>query len=87
MGIAAVILPTVFKHKAMNLGLLDIVCLVGYMGGIGLMGVLIAKRNVTTEDYFVGGRSHKGWVIGLSLVGTSISSISFRMRNRTSDSW
>ena len=61
----------------MNLGVLDIICLVGYMGGIGLMGVLIAKRNVTTEDYFVGGRSHKGWVIGLSLVGTSISSISF----------
>jgi len=35
----------------MNLGVLDIICLVGYMGGIGLMGVLLAKRNVTTEDY------------------------------------
>ena len=62
---------------AMNLGTLDLICLIGYMAAIGLMGVIIAKRNVTTEDYFVGGRSHKGWVIGLSLVGTSISSISF----------
>ena len=61
----------------MNLGAVDIVCLVGYMAGIGVMGMSFAKRNVTTEDYFVGGRSHKGWVIGLSLVGTSISSISF----------
>ncbi|MCA9101670.1 MAG: sodium/solute symporter [Planctomycetales bacterium] len=61
----------------MQLGTLDIICLVGYMAGIGLMGISFAKRNVTTEDYFVGGRSHKGWVIGLSLVGTSISSISF----------
>ena len=40
----------------MNLGTLDIICLVGYMAGIGLMGVLIAKKNVTTDDYFVGGR-------------------------------
>jgi len=47
------------------------------MSGIGLMGLYFARKNVTTEDYFVGGRSHKGWVIGLSLVGTSISSISF----------
>jgi SSS family solute:Na+ symporter len=61
----------------MNLGTIDIICLVGYMAGIGVMGMSFAKRNVTTEDYFVGGRSHKGWVIGLSLVGTSISSISF----------
>jgi Na+/proline symporter len=29
------------------------------MVGIGLMGMSFAKRNVTTEDYFVGGRSHK----------------------------
>ena len=61
----------------MNLDVVDIVCLIGYMAGIGLMGMWFAKRNVTTEDYFVGGRSHRGWVIGLSLVGTSISSISF----------
>jgi len=61
----------------MNLGLVDNVTLVIYMAGIGVMGLYFARKNVTTEDYFVGGRSHKGWVIGLSLVGTSISSISF----------
>ncbi len=61
----------------MNLGAVDIITLAVYMGGIGLMGLYFARKNVTTEDYFVGGRSHKGWVIGLSLVGTSISSISF----------
>jgi len=61
----------------MNLGLVDLVTLVLYLSGIGVMGLYFARKNVTTEDYFVGGRSHKGWVIGLSLVGTSISSISF----------
>src|SRR5690606_30959804 len=29
------------------------------------------------EKYFVGGRSFPGWAIGLSLVGTSISSVTF----------
>jgi len=61
----------------MNLGFVDIVTLIVYMLGIGAMGLYFAGKNETTEDYFVGGRSHKGWVIGLSLVGTSISSISF----------
>ncbi len=61
----------------MNLSFLDSTILVVYMAGIGLMGLYFSRRNTTTEEYFVGGRSHKGWVIGLSLVGTSISSISF----------
>ncbi|MEO2046725.1 MAG: sodium:solute symporter [Pirellulales bacterium] len=61
----------------LTLGFLDLAVLIGYMGGIGMMGLYFARRNTSTEEYFVGGRSHKGWVIGLSLVGTSISSISF----------
>ncbi|NRA98123.1 MAG: sodium/solute symporter [Planctomycetes bacterium] len=61
----------------MNLGATDIVVLLGYLAGIMAMGLYFARRNVSTEEYFVGGRSFKGWVVGLSLVGTSISSISF----------
>ena len=34
----------------------------------------LSKKNKDTEEYFVGGRSFKGWVLGLSMVGTSISS-------------
>jgi len=61
----------------MHLSPIDVIVLIAYMVGIGAMGVYFAKRNVSTEEYFVGGRSFKGWVVGLSLVGTSISSISF----------
>ncbi|MEJ2682600.1 MAG: sodium/solute symporter, partial [Gammaproteobacteria bacterium] len=43
---------------------------------IGL-GVYFSRKNTSTEVYFVGGRSFPGWVIGLSLVGTSISSVTF----------
>ena len=39
--------------------------------------VYIFRRHKDTEQYFVGGRSFTGWVIGLSMVGTSISSAAF----------
>ncbi len=61
----------------LNLSFVDMVVLAVYLSGIGVMGLYFARRNVSTDDYFVGGRSYKGWIIGLSLVGTSISSISF----------
>jgi len=61
----------------LNLSNADIIVLIAYLAGVTLMGVYFARRNTNTEEYFVGGRTFKGWVIGLSLVGTSISSISF----------
>jgi solute:Na+ symporter, SSS family len=70
-------IPSGALAMELNLSFVDIAVLVVYMSGIGAMGLYFARRNVSTEDYFVGGRSYRGWVIGLSLVGTSISSISF----------
>ena len=61
----------------MNLSNADVIVLLAYLTGVTLMGIYFARRNTNTEEYFVGGRRFKGWVIGLSLVGTSISSISF----------
>lgn len=55
----------------------DSVVLAGYLLGILALGVYFSRKTHSTEDYFVGGRNYKGWVIGLSLVGTSISSITF----------
>ncbi len=61
----------------MGLSAVDLVVIVAYLVGMLWMGVYFSKRNVTTDEYFLGGRAIKGWVIGLSLVGTSISSVSF----------
>ncbi|MBI1183098.1 sodium:solute symporter family protein [bacterium] len=36
------------------------------------IGFFFLKRNSTTEDYFVGGRSMKSWHIGLSVVATDV---------------
>lgn len=56
---------------------LDLAVLSAYLLGVLALGVYFSRRTVTTDDYFVGGRNYRGWVIGLSLVGTSISSITF----------
>jgi len=41
------------------------------------MGPYFAKRTKTTEGYFLGNRSYAGWLIGISMFATSISSITF----------
>ena len=56
---------------------IDIGVLLVYLSGLFVLGAWFARKNVDTEAYFLGGRRIKGWVIGLSLVGTSISSITF----------
>jgi len=57
--------------------LLDIVVLVVYFLAMAAMGPYFARKNKTTENYFLGGRSFPGWLIGLSMFATSISSITF----------
>ncbi len=42
-----------------------------------MFAVWYGGRNNDTEGYLLGGRNMRGWAVGLSLVGTSISSISF----------
>jgi solute:Na+ symporter, SSS family len=61
----------------MQLHWLDITTLVAYLGLLLLMGFYFSRKNTNTEEYFVGGRSFSGWIIGLSMVGTSISSVTF----------
>ena len=56
---------------------IDVGVLVTYFGGLFAMGAWFSRKNVDTEEYFLGGRRFKGWVIGISMVGTSISSITF----------
>ena len=56
---------------------IDVTVLVGYLALVAIMGIYFSRENKNTEEYFVGGRSFSGWIIGLSLVGTSISSVTF----------
>jgi len=56
---------------------LDLAVLVAYLVAMAAMGVYFSRRNKNTEEYFVGGRRFGGLVVGLSLIGTSVSSITF----------
>ncbi|GIS73769.1 MAG: hypothetical protein CM1200mP10_33460 [Candidatus Neomarinimicrobiota bacterium] len=56
---------------------LDITTLITYLLLLVSMGIYFSRRNTSTENYFVGSRIYSGWVIGLSMVGTSISSVTF----------
>jgi solute:Na+ symporter, SSS family len=56
---------------------IDITIMVVYFLSMAAMGPYFARKNKTTENYFLGGRSFPGWLIGLSMFATSISSITF----------
>ena len=55
----------------------NIAVVVLFLFAMAGMGVYFLKRNNSTEEYFLGGRKIPGWALGLSMVGTSISSITF----------
>lgn len=61
----------------MTLHILDIIALILYFGATLGLGLYFSKKNTSTEEYFLGGRSFPGWALGLSLVGTSMSSVTF----------
>jgi SSS family solute:Na+ symporter len=56
---------------------LDAIALTTSLVGMLAVGLYFSRRNTSTEEYFVGSRSFPGWAIGLSMLGTSISSVTF----------
>lgn len=56
---------------------LNLTAVIIYLVATVAIGIHFAGKNTNTEEYFVGGRSLPGWVVGLSMVGTSLSSITF----------
>ncbi len=62
---------------AINMQLLDLVIIFGYLIGITLFGVYFSKHQKTTDDYFVGDRNVPWWAIASSIVATETSTITF----------
>jgi solute:Na+ symporter, SSS family len=63
--------------SGVELRMLDVLAIILYAIAMLALGWWATKRVKTTEGYFVGGRSVPGWAVGLSLLGTAISSITF----------
>ena len=61
----------------MHLSWVDFLVMGGFFSLLAWMGCHFSGRNTSTEEYFLGGRSFPSWAIGISMVGTLISSITF----------
>ncbi|MGH7129534.1 MAG: sodium:solute symporter family transporter, partial [Planctomycetaceae bacterium] len=56
---------------------LDLGVIVVYLALTLGMGVWIARRQKSTEDYFLGGRNLPSWAVGLSLIASLLSTITY----------
>nr|WP_228007231.1 sodium:solute symporter family protein [Cyanobium sp. LEGE 06143] len=52
---------------------IDWLILIGYLVSSLLLGLWLARRNRDQSDYFVAGRSLKGWLAGASMAATTFS--------------
>ncbi len=59
------------------MALLDLIVIVIYLAAMLGVGVWFARTRSTTAEFMAAGRSLPGWVVGLSIFGTYVSSISF----------
>jgi len=55
----------------------DIFAIILYFAGIIGVGIWTTKKIKGSDDFFIGGRAMPGWAVGLSLLGTAISSVTF----------
>src|SRR5918992_5668548 len=56
---------------------LDVIIIFAYLIGIVLFGVWFSRKQKTTRDYFLGGRSVPWWAIAASIVATETSTVTF----------
>jgi len=56
---------------------IDLIVLIVYFVGVAAYGSYFMKKSKTTETFTAAGRSVPGWAVGLSILGTYVSSISF----------
>jgi SSS family solute:Na+ symporter len=55
----------------------DVVIIVVYMSLLVGVGIRLSRRQNTTDEYFLAKRSVPGWAIGMSLLATIITSVTF----------
>lgn len=48
-----------------------------YLAAMLTMGFIIARRNASTDDFFVGGRNLPSWAVGISLIASLLSTITY----------
>ena len=52
---------------------LDLIIIIAYLVGIVLFGTWFSRKQKTTRDYFLGGRSVPWWAVAFSIVAIKTS--------------
>lgn len=60
-----------------NFGTLNWSIVIAYLLGNLILGYVMSRRVKTSEDYYLGDRSAPWWAIGISVVATYVSALSF----------
>jgi SSS family transporter len=56
---------------------LDYLIVVAYLVGVTLAGILIAGKQKSSRDYFLGGKEMSWWSVGFSIVASETSTLTF----------
>ncbi|MFV0415928.1 MAG: sodium:solute symporter family transporter [Chthoniobacterales bacterium] len=72
-------MPLLFLSTAAqaHFGLIDTIVVLLYFAVVAWIGWHFSRQEKTTESYFLGGHHLPAWAIGLSMLATSISSLTF----------
>ncbi len=60
-----------------SLPVIDLLVLIGYLAAMVAMGVYLGRKSQTPDQFMKAGGKIPGWAIGISILGTYVSSISF----------
>jgi SSS family transporter len=60
-----------------GLTVLDYAIVVAYLAGVTIAGVIVAGRQKTSREYFLGGKSMSWWSVGFSIVASETSALTF----------
>ncbi|MCH2107586.1 MAG: sodium/solute symporter, partial [Planctomycetes bacterium] len=71
------ILSGTLKETSASFGALNWAVLCGYLGLLVGLGLYIARRNRSANDFFLAGGRIPWWAAGLSIFGTQLSAITF----------
>ena len=66
-----------FAETAAGLTFPDYFVLAAFLAGMLAMGVVIARRQQSSDDFFVAGRNMPAWAVGISLFASLLSTITY----------
>src|SRR5438876_4858648 len=61
----------------MNFSAIDYGIVAVYLIGVVVYGFISSRKKKTTKDYFLGGKEMKWWAVGLSIVASETSTLTF----------